>query len=116
MTRLPKKRKRGEDKLPEIQEGDLFGLILRLLGGSWIDVFCSDGVIRRVRIPRSKRSIRVRENDIIIVRPWYGIDENRADMKDKLSPRDVKMLLQSQHGDALRKILTDELKEIYGIE
>ncbi|MEX0568051.1 MAG: hypothetical protein Q6363_002695 [Candidatus Njordarchaeota archaeon] len=113
---MPKRRKKQEEKEIKIEEGDLFGLILRMLGGSWIEVYCSDEQIRKVRIPRSKRYIRVRENDVIIIRPWYGIDESRADLKDKLMPRDIRSLLQTEHAESLKKILTEELKEIYGIE
>jgi len=113
---MPKRRRKHEEKEVNIEDGDLFGLILRLLGGSWIEVYCSDNKVRKVRIPRSKRSVRVRENDIIIIRPWYGIDEDRADLKDKLTPRNIRNLLQTEHREAIIKILTDELKEIYGIE
>ena len=105
-----------DEKVVKIEEGDLVGLILRLLGGSWLEVYCSDEQIRKVRIPRSKRYIRVRENDVIVIRPWYGIDETRADLKDKLFPRDIKNLLQTEHGEKIRKVLTEELKETYNIE
>lgn len=113
---MPKKRRKHEEKEIKIEEGDLFGLILRMLGGSWIEVYCSDEQIRKVRIPRSKRYVRVKENDVIIIRPWYGIDESRADLKDKLMPRDIKALLQTEHAESIKKILTEELKELYGIE
>jgi len=113
---LPKKRKKAEEKTVRIDDGDLFGLVLRLLGGSWIEVYCSDDIVRKVRIPRSKRSVRVRENDIIVVRPWYGIDESRADLKDRLLPRHIRMLLQSEHKDSILKVMTDELKELYEVE
>jgi len=116
VSKLSKKRKKHEEKTITLEDGDLFGLILRMLGGSWIEVYCSDEKVRKVRIPRSKRRVRVKENDVIIVRPWYGIDENRADLKDKLTPRHIKNLLQTEHRDAILKVLTDELKELYGIE
>ena len=106
-------KRRGEEKVIKPEPGDLFGLILRRLGGSWLEVLCSDGVVRKVRIPRSKRSCKVYENDIILIRPWYGIDESKADLKDKLRPRDIKHLLQTEHSEELLKILPDELKEIY---
>lgn len=113
---MPKKKRKKEEKTVDIADGDLFGLVLRLLGGSWIEVYCSDDQVRKVRIPRSKRSVRVHENDIIVIRPWYGIDESRADLKDKLTPRNIRDLLQTKHREAILKILTDELKDLYGIE
>jgi len=113
---LGKKKAKAEEKFVTLQEGDLVGLLLRMLGGDWIEVYCSDGLIRKVRIPRSKRSIRVRPNDIIIIRPWYGIDETRADMVNKLTSRDIKHLLKTEHADKIKKVLTEELKELYGIE
>lgn len=116
VSNVGKKKAKTEEKFVTLREGDLAGLLLRMLGGDWIEVYCSDGLIRKVRIPRSKRYIRVRPNDIIIVRPWYGIDESRADMVNKLTPRDIKHLLKTEHADKIKKVLTEELKELYGIE
>lgn len=110
------KKKKTEEKFVTLDEGDLVGLIIRMLGGDWIEVFCEDEVVRKVRIPKSKRSIRVGPNDLIVIRPWYGIDESRGDMITKLTPRDLRHLLRTERGEGIKKILTEEQKELYGIE
>lgn len=110
------KKKKAEEKITTLEEGDLVGLVLRMMGGDWIEVFCDDEVVRKVRIPKSKRSIRIKPNDLIVIRPWYGIDETRGDMITKLTPRDLKHLLKTERGENIKKILTEEQKEFYGIE
>jgi translation initiation factor 1A len=62
-------------KLPRGNE--TMGLLLARLGGSRCRVQCMDGKERICRIPgRLKRSLWVRENNIVIVEPWeFGGDE-----------------------------------------
>lgn len=53
------------------------GIVQQRLGGSRMKVRCLDGKERICRIPgRLKRSLWVREGDVIIVEPWeFGGDE-----------------------------------------
>lgn len=78
-------------RLPRGEE--TMGLLLARLGGSRCKVQCLDGKERICRIPgRLKRSLWVRENDIVIVEPWeFGGDE-KGDIIFKYRPPQAKWL------------------------
>ncbi len=62
------------------REGEFIGMILQRLGGNRMEVLCTDGKTRNCRVPgRFKRSMWLRPNDIILVKPWPD-DENKADI------------------------------------
>ncbi|MBD3249794.1 translation initiation factor eIF-1A [Candidatus Woesearchaeota archaeon] len=54
-----------------------FGIVEQRVGGSRMKVRCLDGKNRLCRIPgRLKRTLWVREGDVILVEPWeFGGDE-----------------------------------------
>ncbi|HLC37211.1 MAG TPA: translation initiation factor eIF-1A [Candidatus Nanoarchaeia archaeon] len=56
---------------------ETLGVLEQRLGASRTKVKCLDGKVRICRIPgRLKRSLWVREGDIVLVEPWeYGGDE-----------------------------------------
>ncbi len=116
---MARKRKGSVDEYIEAKitlpsEGDLFGLVLRRLGGSWLEVSCSDGKIRKVLIPGKMRRTRIYEGDIILLRPWYGMQEDtRADVIYKYAKSEIKWLLKSKYAEELKKILTEEILEEY---
>ena len=91
-VRLP----RGEQSL---------GLLLARLGGSRCKVLCSDGKERICRIPgRLKRSLWVRENDIVLVEPWeFGGDE-KGDIIFKYRKSQVKWLKNNHYLDDLESV------------
>ena len=62
-------------RLPRNQQ--TFGIIEQRLGGSRMHVRCLDEKKRICRIPgRLKRTLWVREGDVVIVEPWeFGGDE-----------------------------------------
>ena len=62
-------------RLPQNKE-DL-GIVKQRLGGSRMRVLCLDGRERVCRIPgRLRRSLWVRENNVVIIEPWeLGGDE-----------------------------------------
>jgi len=56
-------------RLPE--EGELFGRVLKMLGGENVMIKCDDNVTRRGRIRgKLKRRVWIRDNDIVIIAPW----------------------------------------------
>ena len=59
------------------REGQHIGVIEQRLGGSRLRVKCMDGKVRVCRIPgRVKRTLWVREGDVVLVEPWeFGGDE-----------------------------------------
>lgn len=63
------------------QKNEVLGLVQQRLGGSRMRVLCLDGKERICRIPgRLRRSLWVRENDIIIVEPWELGGDSKGDV------------------------------------
>ncbi|MFW9929356.1 MAG: hypothetical protein ACFFD1_08195 [Candidatus Thorarchaeota archaeon] len=59
-------------------DGEIFAVIIKILGGNHIEVMCDDGNRRVVRIPgKMNRRKWVRTGDLILVTPWYGLDETK---------------------------------------
>ena len=56
---------------------------MRLLGGNHIEVRCEDDRMRTARIPgKIRRRMWVRVGDLVIIEPWYGLQEDtKADLK-----------------------------------
>ena len=68
-----------DTRLPE--EGEIFGRVLKLLGGENLLVKCTDGITRRGRIRgKLKRRVWIRENDIVIIAPWEFDQTERGDI------------------------------------
>ncbi len=62
------------------REGEIFGIVTALLGGSRLRVSCIDGKERIVRIPgRMKREAWIRAGDVILFVPWE-IDDSKGDV------------------------------------
>ena len=58
-------------RLPNIKEGEMFGIADQLLGASKIKVMCEDGVSRMGRIPgKIKKRMWIREGDLLIISLW----------------------------------------------
>ncbi|MBD3189270.1 MAG: translation initiation factor eIF-1A [Candidatus Heimdallarchaeota archaeon] len=67
-------------RLPK--EGEVLGVVKQSLGADRLQVRCNDGHTRVVRIPgKYRKRLWCRKNDIVIVMPWYGLqEETRADL------------------------------------
>ena len=65
---------RAENEISRIKlprNGEVFGIVEQRLGGSRMRVRCLDAKTRICRIPgRLKRTLWVREGNIVIVEPW----------------------------------------------
>ena len=58
-----------EIKLPE--EDEMFGRVIKMMGGENVMVKCDDNIARRGRIRgKLKRRVWIRDNDIVIIAPW----------------------------------------------
>lgn len=100
----------GKVRVPE--PGDLFGYVIRRLGGSWLEVYCSDEKTRKVRIPGKLRHTRIFEGSIILVRPWYGLQEDeRGDVVYVYRKTELRKLMQTKWREELLKVLPEELRE-----
>ena len=70
-----------------------FGILEIRLGGSRMKVRCLDGKLRVCRIPgRLKRSLWVREGDIVIVEPWEYSGDEKGDIIYKYTKNQVYFL------------------------
>lgn len=60
--------------------GEVIGIVKQRLGGNRMEVHCTDGKTRNCRVPgRFKRSMWLREKDVVIVRPW-DYDNTKGDI------------------------------------
>ena len=114
--RKPKKRKSfkvGEQnpepvirlRLPRGRE--ILGILEQRLGGSRQKVRCLDGKTRITRIPgRLKRTLWVREGDILIIEPWELSGDEKGDIVYKYTRTQALALKKRGH---LKKL--EELEE-----
>ncbi|MEM3444604.1 MAG: translation initiation factor eIF-1A [Thermoplasmata archaeon] len=71
--------------LPDRSKNEMFAIAHQLLGSTHIRVICEDGKSRLGRIPGKMRKKKwIRENELLIVRPWSFEDE-KADIVHRYS-------------------------------
>ena len=69
-------------RIPQAKE--VLGIVKQRLGGSRMKVLCLDGKERICRIPgRLRRSLWVRENDVVIIEPWELGCDDKGDVVHK---------------------------------
>ena len=82
--RLGKKKVLSEGAISEMVypgEGEVLGVVIKLLGFDRILVKCQDGAERLCRIRgKMKRRVWIRESDIVIVSPWEFQSGKRGDV------------------------------------
>ena len=70
---MGKRQVKNESALKEIrlpEEGEMFGRVIKMMGGENVMVKCGDNVARRGRIRgKLKRRVWIRDNDIVIIAP-----------------------------------------------
>ena len=98
---MGKRQVKSEGELKKIrlpEEGELFGRVLKMLGGENLIVKCLDGTTRRGRIRgKLKRRIWIRDNDIVIIAPWDFKAEERGDILWRFTLPQVDWLKQNDH-------------------
>ena len=78
------------------KEGEILGVVLQMLGAGMLSVKCTDGKIRKVRIPgKYKKRMWCRVGDIVLVSPWYGLQEDRADLVYRYRPNQTNWLVRN---------------------
>ena len=61
-------------------EGEMFGRVIKLVGGDNVIVKCNDGKVQLVRIRgKIKRRMWIRENDLVLLAPW-DFQSDKADI------------------------------------
>ena len=85
-----------EIKLPEDEE--MFGRVIKMMGGENVMVKCDDNVARRGRIRgKLKRRVWIRDNDIVIIAPWDFKDSERGDIVWRFTLPQVEWLKENNH-------------------
>ena len=75
------------------RDGQVLGVCEQRLGGSRMRVRCLDSKTRICRIPGSlKRRLWVRENDILLIKPWELGGDEKGDVIFKYKPLQVSFL------------------------
>ncbi len=78
-------------KLPG--QGEYLGKVARIAGATKFFVRCSDGKERLCSIPgRLRRRFWIKENDVVIVRPWVVQTDERGDIIWRYSVLDINKL------------------------
>lgn len=83
-------------QLPDPKNGELFGRVDRLVGGSRLHVVCEDGKGRMGRIRgKLKRRMWMREGDLVICRPWE-FQNDKADILYRYTQTQVGYLIRQK--------------------
>ena len=79
-------------------EGEVFAVITKILGGNHIEAISDDGHRRIIRIPgKIRRRQWVRTGDLILVEPWYGLDQNeKGDLKYRYQKNEYRSLFKNE--------------------
>lgn len=108
------KEEKTRIRTPNEENGEMLGLVLRRLGGLWLKVKCSDGKTRKGRIPGSKRRIRIYKGDVVLVKPWYGLQpDTRADVIWKYRKHRVRRLLNTEYSDEIEDLIPEDMYDEY---
>ncbi len=98
---MGKRQVKNESALKEIrlpEEGEMFGRVLKMLGGENVMVKCTDGITRRGRIRgKLKRRVWIRDNDIVIIAPWDFNEAERGDIVWRFTLPQVEWLKDNSH-------------------
>lgn len=101
LNNMGKRQVKNESALKEIrlpEEGELFGRVLKMLGGENVMIKCNDNVTRRGRIRgKLKRRVWIRDNDIVIIAPWDFNDSERGDIVWRFTLPQVEWLKENNH-------------------
>lgn len=65
-------------RLPKKKEQ--YGIVIRLLGASRFEVKCEDNIVRVARIPGKLKKIKIRQGDLVIIKPWIVQSESKCDI------------------------------------
>jgi translation initiation factor 1A len=103
--KIGKRKVLNESYLKEMvmpQSGELFGRVIKLVGGDNIIVKSSDGRIRTCRIRgKIKRKMWIRDNDLVLIAPW-DFQSDKADIIWRYISAHADKLEQDGHLQGLR--------------
>ncbi len=96
---MPYGRKPGqppeEHRLMIPKPGEFIGVVVKALGASKFQVLCNDNKERICAIPgRLKRRFWIKENDLVLVKPWVVQGDTKGDVVYRYSLMDKDSLKQ----------------------
>ena len=101
MNIMGKRQVKNESALKDLrlpEEGELFGRVLKMLGGENVMIKCDDNVTRRGRIRgKLKRRVWIRDNDIVIIAPWDFNQAEHGDIVWRFTLPQVEWLKENNH-------------------
>ena len=102
-------RGKGEPPLPSEEEGTMPCVVLRVLGGGFLEVRCTDGMTYKAWIPgRMRRRVWMRERDVILFLPW-GTKDMKGEVVYRYGKDEVKKLIELGYID---EEMLEELEEV----
>ncbi len=82
-----------EHRLKMPDHGEVVGTVVKLSGATKFVVHCSDSKERICIIPgRLRRAFWIKQNDVVIVRPWTVQSDERGDIIWRYSMLDISKL------------------------
>ncbi len=80
-------------RTPNERDGELFGIIIQMLGHDRIRVRCEDGNIRIGRIPgRFKKRVWMRVGDTVLIIPWEFQSDEKCDVVHRYRNNEIEWL------------------------
>ena len=80
-------------------EGELFGIVIQILGASILLVKCIDGFTRQIRIPgKYRKRLWCRVGDVVIIMPLYGMNpDEKGELVHRFRRNEVQWLINNGH-------------------
>jgi len=101
MSIMGKRQVKNESALKDLrlpEEGELFGRVLKMMGGENVMIKCDDNITRRGRIRgKLKRRVWIRDNDIVIIAPWDFNQSEHGDIVWRFTLPQVEWLKDNNH-------------------
>ena len=81
------------------KEGEIFGIVIQILGASILLVKCLDGFTRQIRIPgKYRKRLWCRVGDIVIILPFYGMNpDEKGELVHRFRKNEVRWLINNGH-------------------
>ncbi len=96
----------GRVPVPNKNNGEMYGIVDKMLGAARMVVMCEDGRSRQSRVPgKIKKRVWIKEGDLVIVKPWSFQDE-KADIVYRYSSTQASYLSRNK--------LLPEIIDIFG--
>lgn len=89
-----RRERKGELPLPDEKEGTMLCVVLRNLGGGFLEALCTDGETYKAWIPgRMRRRVWIREGDVILFLPW-GTNDMKGEVVYRYLRGEVEELIK----------------------